>query len=385
MKYVSIGKYVISSWVLGVVLACICLSAFALYMALTFTIPFEVKEPIEVLYYPSKLSLYPGDIFRFNVTLRNYASTTYMVFLNFSLDNATYQSNYVTFSNATYSVPNGISNLTAWLMISNEAPSISSSLTVSVFREPTTTRVQEESLFLTKQHIWYNASGSWSQAALIIINTGGRDVILDKITVRGQESPWSNVYYWRTNNVTISDDLAATNMEISGTTFDIVVQGETRTFNQASDDLTLNSGWTMIIYIMNPDSITLNDVGVTVGITIFTANAQYYKETNVEAVDGMTTEQLIITNILWASPENSSIPWALVMAKNTGSTGLSIAEVRIDYEIATTNLTFPYYLSPSMSVSINITRTFNCGCVYEFCIITSKGNRFSYYTITPTS
>jgi hypothetical protein len=34
---------------------------------------------------------------------------------------------------------------------------------------------------------------------------------------------------------------------------------------------------------MNPGSISLNDVGLSVGITAFTANAQYHKETNVEA------------------------------------------------------------------------------------------------------
>ncbi len=40
----------------------------------------------------------------------------------------------------------------------------------------TTPRIQEESLFLTKQHVWYNTSGSWAQAALVIVNTGGVDV-----------------------------------------------------------------------------------------------------------------------------------------------------------------------------------------------------------------
>lgn len=34
---------------------------------------------------------------------------------------------------------------------------------------------------------------------------------------------------------------------------------------------------------MNPDSIALNDSGITVGITVFTSSAQYYKEVNVEA------------------------------------------------------------------------------------------------------
>jgi hypothetical protein len=39
----------------------------------------------------------------------------------------------------------------------------------------------------------------------------------------------------------------------------------------------------MVVYVMNPDSIALNDVGITVGMTVFTSNAQYYKETNIAA------------------------------------------------------------------------------------------------------
>jgi DNA-binding transcriptional regulator of glucitol operon len=61
-----------------------------------------------------------------------------------------------------------------------------------------------------------------------------------------------------------------------------------RTFKNASyalsgNDLTLMSGQTLIIYIVNPDSISVNDIGVTVGLTVFTSNAQYYKEANVES------------------------------------------------------------------------------------------------------
>ena len=147
----------------------------------------------------------------------------------------------------------------------------------------TTTRVQEESLFLTKQHVWYNTSGSWAQTAIVIVNTGGRDAVIDKLSVRGQECTWSNVYFWRTNGVVVTDDLQVTATEISGATFDITVQGSARTFNQSTSDITLKSGWTIVIYAMNPGSISLNDVGLTVGITAFTANAIYNKETNVEA------------------------------------------------------------------------------------------------------
>jgi len=149
----------------------------------------------------------------------------------------------------------------------------------------TTTRVQEESLHLTKQHIWYNTTGEWAEAAIVIVNTGGRDVVLDKIAVRGQECSWTDIYYWRTNTEVISADLNVTVTELNDTTFDMssTFTYTSDTFDQATDDLTLKSGWTMVVYIKNPDSIALNDVGIPVGITVFTSNAQYYKETNIQA------------------------------------------------------------------------------------------------------
>jgi hypothetical protein len=150
----------------------------------------------------------------------------------------------------------------------------------------TTTRVQEESLFLTKQHVWYNTTGGWAEAAIVVVNTGGKDVVIDKVTVRGQESNWTNVYYWRTNTVTISNDLEVTAYRLNATTMStasITVQGTPQTFNQSSDDVTLKSGYTMVLYIADPDSIALNDVGIACGITLFTANAQYYKEINIQA------------------------------------------------------------------------------------------------------
>jgi len=149
----------------------------------------------------------------------------------------------------------------------------------------TTTRVQEENLFLTKQHVWYNTSGSWAEAAIVIVNTGGKDVVMDKIALRGQEASWSNVYFWRTNTVTISSDLNVTATELTGTTFDMsaTFTYTSDTFTQATDDVTLKSDYTMVVYVKNPGSIALNDVGIPVGITVFSANAQYYKETNVQA------------------------------------------------------------------------------------------------------
>jgi hypothetical protein len=143
------------------------------------------------------------------------------------------------------------------------------------------TRVQEENLHLTKQHVWYdNTNGG--QAAIMIINTGGRDVVIDKISVRGQESVWTNVCYNITTG-SITDDLAYNSSTTVGDG-DISIGATPYTFTAASTDLTLKSGYTILIYIDDPDSISINDVGLTVSIAIYTANAVHYRETNVEAV-----------------------------------------------------------------------------------------------------
>ena len=142
----------------------------------------------------------------------------------------------------------------------------------------TSTRVEEESLYISKQHAWVKSGDS--QAAFIIINTGGRDVIIDKITVRGQECDWSTIYY-ATTSQTVTEDLTY-QTTLNGTTISINDSANV-TLTQASTDLTLKSGYTMIVYIDDPDSLSLNDIGTTVGINIFTAQAQYYKECNVEA------------------------------------------------------------------------------------------------------
>jgi hypothetical protein len=153
----------------------------------------------------------------------------------------------------------------------------------------TSTRVQEESVHITKQHVWHNGA-TRALASLMIINTGGRDLVIDKISVRGQECDWNSsindkfVTFVRTTN-TISDDMeyidyfnrneTATMLNIDNTDYNFTV---------ATDDLILKSGYTLLIYIENPDSISINDIGLTVSIEIFTAQAMYYREANVQAI-----------------------------------------------------------------------------------------------------
>ena len=98
---------------------------------------------------------------------------------------------------------------------------------------------------------------------------------------------WATVWYNKTGE-TISQDLPyLVPITVNGSTAlpsSVTIGSATFALTQGStNDLILQSGDSMVVYILNPDHISVNDIGVTVGITVFTANAQYYKESNVEA------------------------------------------------------------------------------------------------------
>src|SRR5208283_5727798 len=120
--------------------------------------------------------------------------------------------------------------------------------------------------------------------AFTIINTGGRDVVINKITVRGQEAPWAQVYAV-VGSVTADLAYIPAGAKASAvaaiTTADALVTGQTAA--AATGDITLKSGDSMVVYVVGPDSITINDIGLTVGITVFTSQAMYYQEANVQA------------------------------------------------------------------------------------------------------
>ena len=165
----------------------------------------------------------------------------------------------------------------------------------------TSTRVQEESLALAKQHVWFDYVTEKAQAAIMVINAGGRDVVVDRLTVRGQSCAWSKVFYAVTSD-SISGDLFANSTLLDGGT--ISVGGQNRVFKQATNDLTVQSGRTLIIYLDNPDSISVNDVGLTVSVNIFTSQAMYYKETNVQGTSGT---QIVSSQSIPDDPGTSSL------------------------------------------------------------------------------
>jgi hypothetical protein len=129
------------------------------------------------------------------------------------------------------------------------------------------TRVQEESLSVTNQHIWVAADGS-AVGAIMITNTGGRDVVINKINVRGQNCTtlFANPAQDPTKDIVYAAAPASPYLPVP-----------------ADELIVLPSGETVGVMMTSPDSIGINDIGTTAAFTVFTAQAMYYKETNVQA------------------------------------------------------------------------------------------------------
>jgi hypothetical protein len=138
----------------------------------------------------------------------------------------------------------------------------------------TSTSVQEEDLLVSKAHIW--ASSSVKQAAFVIVNVGGRDALIDKIQVRGQDMNWSNVFYQRSLTAPAEPSVITGNLTTKAT-------GYSNASATTAHPLDLQSGAYMEVYIKNPGTISVDDVGTTCSITIFTASAEYKVEVNVQS------------------------------------------------------------------------------------------------------
>ena len=129
------------------------------------------------------------------------------------------------------------------------------------------TRVQQESLQISYAHVWVDAAGA-SQAAILVKNTGGRDVVINAVQIRGIAATFgTNVY----TAVAATDPAAENAAGIAALT------------PTTAQPITLASGSAIQIYITDPTSVSINDIGTTIGITVFTASAMYYQETNVQA------------------------------------------------------------------------------------------------------
>ncbi len=142
----------------------------------------------------------------------------------------------------------------------------------------TMTRTATEDIQFAKAHVWVNSTGAI--AAFKLQNLGGKDILIDKFSVRGVSSPWSDIFIFRVpSGTSIEGDLNITSY--SGLIDGVVIDGNT--YDQSSADIPLISGGELLVYIKDPDNIQLDDIGTSVSMSVSTNNAQYITEVNVES------------------------------------------------------------------------------------------------------
>ena len=143
----------------------------------------------------------------------------------------------------------------------------------------TLTRTNMEEVRITKESIWVNATEA--VAAFKLHNIGGRDILIDGIKIRGVEAQWSDVYYNRVpTGTTFTGELNRTSYaHLTGPSVTI----DELVFNQSTTDIPLISSGVILFYIKGPANIQLDDVGTTVNMLLYTNNAQYITECNVES------------------------------------------------------------------------------------------------------
>jgi flagellin-like protein len=142
----------------------------------------------------------------------------------------------------------------------------------------TMTRTATEDIQFANAHIWVNGSGAI--AAFKLQNLGGKDILIDKFSVRGVSSPWADIFVFRVPSGTAIDgDMNITSY--SGLVDGVTIDGNV--YNQSSADIPLISGGELLVYIVDPDNIQLDDIGTSVSMSVATNNAQYITEVNVES------------------------------------------------------------------------------------------------------
>jgi len=142
----------------------------------------------------------------------------------------------------------------------------------------TMTRTETEGLQFGKEHMWVNSTGAI--AAFKVSKLGVRDILIDKISIRGVTEEWTDVVIYRVpSGATHSGDLTV--CDYAGIAD--AMSHLTYTFSSITDDIPLASGGELLVYIKDPDNVQIDDIGTTISISVHTNNAQYITETNVES------------------------------------------------------------------------------------------------------
>jgi len=105
------------------------------------------------------------------------------------------------------------------------------------------TRTTQEEVRIRKQHVWVD-EGDEAYAALMVQNLGGRDVLIDKLTVRGVDCPWGAVVMDVSGKFIGLGGIPTTTLDIGQTDiYDVIIYGDLAELSNITDySLVLETG-----------------------------------------------------------------------------------------------------------------------------------------------
>lgn len=241
-------------------------------------------------------------------------------------------------------------------------------------------QASEEMLQINDSGVWYGYGFTYTQAAVLIYNTKNAPAVLQGITILGIKCEWDDVYYWKGELGSVSSLSPASN-ELNGPSVRISLDGNERTFQQASEKTELEPYKAIVLYIKNAGNITSQNMPYgNVTIAVFTERNVYLAEATPK-IDGsiafMGTEQLSITNV-----EFSDVNTITLSVRNTGTSNVTIT-------LATVNGVAAPIAGSSVLVPANteniieLTVHWQAGNSYHIKLMSSKGNYFPYNVVAP--
>jgi hypothetical protein len=240
-----------------------------------------------------------------------------------------------------------------------------------------------ETLDLVNGAVW--VENTWTEAGIVIVNTGQTDVTFQRIAVDELEFNWNRIYYWKSEAGPLSTALNQTNTGLSGTSGSVLIDGSMRTLQEANNRLSVKPQETIVMYIKDP--INLTDVyAPTAIVSVFTQNNLYYKEIQVFDLtfSFMGTEQLTVQKIRWNWGVSGSRTFQ-VTVNNTGTKDATIQNIMVNYVGVTAGSispSCPYILKASgtqaqRTVTFTVTYDYNNGTNYDISVVTSDNYKFT--------
>ena len=141
----------------------------------------------------------------------------------------------------------------------------------------TSSTMKTEQLVIRSTRVWADPSNS--QVALHVENIGGRDALITSVEVGYVEAPLNSIYVAEGEGGVLTP---AEGLNITGA-FNHTVSGVEYSFTPADGSIIIPVSGSLMIYVDNPEAVSLEDLGTVMEVTVYTSTLPYVTMDDVES------------------------------------------------------------------------------------------------------